>query len=213
MTRENGNLVGEHVRVGMAVVANKELLDQYRVNTNDRLNIAAGDRFTVTRVYDTNVMVRSERRYQVRVSYHQENRNVSFSLNKSDLMFEDPNYVPPPPPRRLGKVPTHEESGLDEGVEVIGYGHPGIQWLFDDMGKYADSQGWCPQYDALCAKLGIPGRPRDFTVRTTVKGIALSTTVKARSQREANDIVKAALSEPENIEVVPEDSPDYAPAA
>jgi hypothetical protein len=57
--------------------------------------------------------------------------------------------------------------------------------------------------------LGIPGRPRDFTVRTTVKGIQLSTSVKARSQREANQIVKDALAEPENITI----DPDYAPAA
>jgi hypothetical protein len=68
---------------------------------------------------------------------------------------------------------------------------------------------YCSQYDALCVKLGIPGRPRDFTVRTTVKGIQLSTSVKARSQREANQIVKDALAEPENITI----DPDYAPAA
>jgi hypothetical protein len=56
-------------------------------------------------------------------------------------------------------------------------------------------------------KLGIPGRPRDFIVRTTVKGIQLSTTVKARSQREANDLVKEALTSPESIIVT---DPDFA---
>lgn len=212
MTRENNSIVDEHLTVGMVVVANKALPQQYRLNTNNRLDIAAGERFTITRVYTDSVLVRSIRTFSVRTSYHYQQKNVSFSLNKTDLMFEDPNYVPPPPPRKLGRVPSREESGLPEDVEIIGYNHPGIQWLFDDMGKYADDQGWCPQYDALCAKLGIPGRPRDFTVRTTVKGIALSTTVKARSQREANELVKTALAEPENIEVVPEAEDEYQPA-
>lgn len=201
MTRENGNVVDEQVRVGDVLVATQAIRNQYRVNTNDRFDIQAGDRFTVTRVYTDSIQVRSTRRYGVRVSHHQEQREVSFNLLRTYLMFEDPNYVPPPPPRKLGRVPTHEEAGLAEDVEIIGYDHPGIQWLWNDMGTYADQQGYCKEYDALCVKLGIPGRPRDFQVRSSINGIALSTTVKARSQREANELVKAALAKPEQIEV------------
>lgn len=93
-----------------------------------------------------------------------------------------------PARRKLGTKP--------EGEDYIGIDHPGIQWLFDDMGTYATREGYCSQYDALCVKLGIPGRPRDFTVKTTLNGITLNATIKARSQREANDLFKRALSEP-----------------
>lgn len=201
MTRENGDVVDEHVRVGDTLVANRELSDQYRVNTNHRFDIAAGDRLTVTRVYTTTIMVRSIRTYSVRVGYHNERKEVSFSLPRTVLMFEDPNYVPPPPPRKLGRTPSHAEAGLAEDVEIIGYDHPGIQWLWNDMGQYATEKGYCPQYDALCAKLGIPGRPRDFTVRSTIKGLTLTTTIQARSQREANELFKAALAAPEEVSV------------
>lgn len=198
MSRTEGNLVGEEVSVGDTVILTRRLERQYRVNTNQTFDIEAGDRFIVTRVFAESLMIRSLRTYSVPVSYHREEKNVSFQVNRASLMFEDENYVPPPPPRKLGTKPEDSE---DIPFIHIAIDDPGIQWLWDDMGKFAEQQGYCSQYDALCAKLGIPGRPRDFTVRTTVKGIQLSTTVLARSQRDANQIVHDALAQPESIEV------------
>jgi hypothetical protein len=211
--RAEGNLVGEVVNVGDVVTVNQQMPQQYRLNTNDRFDIEIGERLTVTRVMGEVLNVRTIETKSVQETrdYNRRNvqRQVSFQINRMFLMFEDPDYVPPPPPRKLGKLPTHEEARVDEDVELIGIDHPGLQWLFNDMGVYAEQQGYCSQYDALCVKLGIPGRPRDFTVRTIVKGIHLSTTVKARSQREANDLVKEALTSPESITI----DPDFAPAA
>lgn len=198
MAGENaqGNLAGVNLAVGAVVVLLVDAPGQYRVNTNDRFDLEAGEQFEVTRVYSETLQVRTIGTKRVRVSYHSEQRRVSFTLSRSWLRFQDPNYVPPPAPRKLGVTPTHEEAKLSEDVEVIGINHPGIQWLWDDMGKYATDQGYCPQYDALAIRLGIPGRPRDFSVTTTVNGLTLHTTVQARSQREANELVEAAMKGP-----------------
>lgn len=208
--RAEGNLVGEEVSVGDRVQVNRLMERQYRLNTNDRYDLREDEVFVVTRVNSSTLNIRGPKQVRdTRYPHNTADRDVSFAVDRMFLRFQDPNYVPPPPPRKLGRVPTHEEARLEEDVEIIGIDHPGIQWLFDDMGRYATEQGYCPQYDALCIKLGIPGRPRDFTVRSTVKGMVLTTTVQARSQREANQIVKDALAEPENITI----DPDYAPAA
>jgi hypothetical protein len=206
--REQGNLVGEVVNVGDIVTVNQHMRQQYRLNTNDRFDLEIGERLTVTRVMNDVLNVRTVNTKTVPNRSHYSatgttQKQVSFAIGRMFLMFEDPDYVPPPPPRKLGHLPTHEEARVDEDVELIGIDHPGLQWLFNDMGAYAEQQGYCSQYDALCVKLGIPGRPRDFTV----KGIQLSTTVKARSQREANDLVKEALTSPESIIVT---DPDFA---
>lgn len=97
-----------------------------------------------------------------------------------------------PLPRRLGSKP-------DDTPELthIAIDDPRIQWLFNDMGAYAEREGYCSQYDALCAKLGIPGRPREFKTGTTINGIYVTAQVKARSQREANEMFKAALIDPD----------------
>jgi hypothetical protein len=208
--RAEGNLVGEEVSVGDRVRVNRLMTQQYRLNTNDRYDLRQDEVFVVTRVMASTLSIRGPKDVRdTRYPHNTLQKDVSFSVDRMFLMFDDPNYVPPPPPRKLGVMPAAEDVDLPEGVPLIGIDHPGIQWLFDDMGKYATEQNYCSQYDALCVKLGIPGRPRDFTVRTTVKGIQLSTSVKARSQREANQIVKDALAEPENIQI----DPDYAPAA
>jgi hypothetical protein len=208
--RTEGNLVGEEVSVGDRVQVNRLMTQQYRLNTNDRYDLREDEVFIVTRVMSSSLSIRGPKDVRdTRYPHNTQQKDVSFSVDRMFLRFEDPNYVPPPPPRKLGVLPTHEEARLDESVEIIPIDHPGLQWLFDDMGQYATDQNYCSQYDALCIKLGIPGRPRDFTVRTTVKGIHLSTTVKARSQREANQIVKDALADPESITI----DPDFAPAA
>lgn len=195
-----GNLEGEEVSVGDIVRVN-QAGEYSRMNTYGSLRLTEEDALEVTRVYSTTLIVRTVD--TKRVNY--EHRRVSFQIGRHRLRADNPNA---PHPRRMGEKP--------EGDEYIGIDHPGIQWLFDDMGKYADSQGWCPQYDALCARLGLPGRPRDFTVTKTIGDIPISATVKARSQREANEMVEKALQgrlpDLEETPANPAPTPDFAPA-
>jgi hypothetical protein len=155
--------------------------------------------FVVTRVNSANLNVRGPKTVRdTRWPHNHSQKDVSFSVDRAFLRFEDPNYVPPPPPRKLGVKP--------EGEDLIPIDHPGIQWLFDDMGQFAEDQGYCSQYDALCVKLGIPGRPRNFSVRKTIGGVEVRAEIRARSQREANEAFSTALS-------TAEPDPDFAPAA
>jgi hypothetical protein len=186
--RHEDIFIGMEVRVVQAA-------EHYRLNTNRRYQINTDEVFRVTSVFSESVNVRTVNRKQNRWSGRNEEMSFSFVLHQVEVV--DPNA---PKPRRLGKKP--------EGDEFIGIDHPGIQWLFDDMGKYADQQGYCSQYDALTAKLGIPGRPRDFSVVKTIGGIPITATVKARSQREANEMVEKALEGR-----LPELTPEAAGAA
>jgi hypothetical protein len=197
---EAGNLMGVQVNHGDRVQLIEAVLSQYRVNTNDRYDLEAGEMFIVSRAYGVSLLVRTVGTKQVRSDNYGggwTQRQVSFQINREHLAFEDPNYVPPPPPRKLGTMP--------EGDDLIPISHPGIQWIFNDMGAFAEEQGYCSQYDALCIKLGIPGRPRDFKVVHHVNGFDMMTTVKARSQREANEMVQAAFAKTEVEQVL--DSP------
>jgi hypothetical protein len=176
------NLYNEEAVVGDIV----EVIDEneyYRMNTTHRYRLQPGDQLEVRQVFHESVNVRT-----VLAKYNRwtgRNEHMSFSLNKAQVRLLNPDR---PLPRKLGQKP--------DDPNLIDVNDPRIQWLFDDMGAYADNQGWCPQYDTLCVRLGIPGRPRDFEVKRTIGGIELRTTVKARSQREANELVDAALNVP-----------------
>ena len=193
------SLVGVNVSVGDRVQLTENRYGEVAYNLNDTFDLDTDMVFVVTRVYTYRIMVRSEAMRQVTVQHYYggmdtEMRQVTFTIDRGYLRFVDPNYVPPPAPpapRRLGKMPPAEE--FPEGVEPIGIDHPGIQWLWEDMGRYATEQGWCPQYDALAARLGIPGRPREFDVNVEVGAVRFRATVMARSQREANELANAAL--------------------
>ena len=106
----------------------------------------------------------------------------------------DPNWKPP---RRLGEKPDDTEE-----MTYIGIDHPGIQWLWDDLGKYATKQGYCPTYDALAAEIGIPGRVRTFTARATIGEIEITSKMQARSQKEANAKLADSLRG-KTVEAVP----------
>lgn len=161
----------------------------YRLNTSNRYTLREGQPFEVTRVVIGGLHVRTIGTIHNRWSGREERMTFAISFDRLDSA--DPNA---PRPRKLGEMPDPEKVNLPDGVPLIGIDHPGIQWLFDDMGAYADKQGYCSQYDALCVKLGIPGRPRDFSVKKTIGGIEVTATIKARSQREANEAFQAALA-------------------
>ena len=199
MSYEQPNLLNAQVAVGAEVQLLRNLAQTYRLNTHDRFSLEAGEVFTVTRIYAETLQVRTVETKTVtetrNYSQRQVQRQVSFQIDRMHLAFRDPNYVPPPPPRKLGTTPKYEDlPNLPPGASIISIDHPGIQWLFDDMGAYAEREGYCPQYDVLCARLGIPGRPRNFKVTKTIGGIPLSADIKARSQKEANELVEKALA-------------------
>lgn len=97
----------------------------------------------------------------------------------------DPNA---PRPRKLGEKP--------EGDEYLDPNDPRLQWLWDDLAKYADRKSWCDTYDKLANDIGIPGRPKDFTISEVINGFSVSKKINARSKAEAQRIFddeKAAL--------------------
>lgn len=174
---ERGFVVGDQV----------EMIDDQRANVMGggygTYHLPRGTIFTVTRLFNFDVVVRGP------LGPNSEDRSVQIS--KTWVRLVDPNR---PAPRKLGVKP--------EGEGIIGIDDPGIQWLWDDMGAYATREGYCSQYDALCIKLGIPGRPREFKVTQTVGDIPITAHVMARSQAEANKHVQDALTGriPEDIE-------------
>lgn len=196
MSRAEGNVLGEEVSVGDIVQINRDLRGQYRLNTNDTFDLSEGERLRVSRVNNESLSVRTVETKMVRDtstygSRARVPRQVSFTIDRRFLMFDDPNYVPPPPPpppRKLGLKP--------EGDEFLSVDDPRIQWIWDDLGAYADKKNWCPQYDELCKDVGIPGRPRDFNVTRTLNGIQIRASIKARSQTEANQMFETAMSSP-----------------
>ncbi len=68
-----------------------------------------------------------------------------------------------------------------------------LSYLWDRASAIADRRGLCAEYDSICEELGIPGRVRSFTVEVSRNGIDLSAKVKARSQKEAEELVLSSL--------------------
>lgn len=182
--------------IGMEVRVRRRA-EHYRLNSNRRVTVDTTERLRITALFSESLTVRTvDTKYNF---YSGRNEHMSFSMRFDELEPFDPNA---PAPRRLGKKPEDTED-----MQYIGIDHPGIQWLFEDMGKYADEQGYCSQYDALTARLGIPGRPRDFTVQYKVGEYTTTSTIKARSQREANELFEQAMLEALG------DNPQFTPAA
>ena len=96
----------------------------------------AGRRALVTRVYPSRLMVRPA------------GEDYSYTMDRDAAEVVDLESIRP-----YGRKPQDTEEQI-----YIGLDHPGIQWLFDDMGRLADERGWCSEYDSLCTDLGIPPR-------------------------------------------------------
>lgn len=168
-------LIGQIVHVQMS-------RDYARLGAYGRTTLTPRDQLRITKVNTHTIYVRCDR------------HGYSFSIPREHFTDLDPNA---PAPRKLGTPP-------EEG-EHIAADDPRIRWLFDDMAEMATREGYCSTYDSLCAKLGVPGRKRDFKVTHTVNDMTFTTSVKAYSQREANELVQAALGG--------KTEPDLAPAA
>ena len=86
---------------------------------------------------------------------------------------------------------THPELHVPEG-SIAPYDER-LTYLWDRAAAIADRRGLCNEYDSICEELGIPGRVRSFTVKVSRNGIDLSAKVKARSQKEADELVLSSL--------------------
>ncbi len=189
------SLTGVDIAPGAIVTITGEASGQnwIRYNTNQRYTLIAGEELEVTRVYNDTLLVRTVRTKEVEEYGWSGNtirhKRVSFQIGRGALDLVDENYVAPPPPpapRRLGTPP--------EGEDTIPIDHPGIQWLFKDMAKFAEGKRWCGEYDLLCAELGLPGRERDFNIALTVGGMTFHTTARGHNMAEARAKAEAALA-------------------
>lgn len=191
------SLEGVNVAPGAIVTVTQEATGRpyERYNTNQRFVLTAGEQLEVTRAYTHTLLVRTVSTKQVEeydgwgMGTVTRERRVSFLIGRHSLELVDENYVappPPPPPRRLGTAPD------DEGT--IPLDHPGIQWLFRDMARFAEGKRWCGEYDLLCAELGLPGRERDFNIALTVGGMTFNTTARGHNMAEARAKAEAALA-------------------
>lgn len=142
-----------------------------------------GEVFEVTRVNDGYVYARTLDAEYDRFSFRTDKK--SFHIPRHLLDFEGDRASV----RRLGTKPEDTAE-----MTYIGQDHPGIQWLWDDIGQYAANQNWCSQYDTLAARLHIPGRKRSFAVTGNIGELTVASNVMARSQAEANQIFEAALA-------------------
>ena len=86
---------------------------------------------------------------------------------------------------------TYPKTPIPEGA--IAPDDERLSYLWDRAAAIADRRGLCEEYDSICDALGIPGRVRSFTVKVFRNGIDLSAKVKARSQKEADELVLSSL--------------------
>lgn len=153
------------------------------------LDVDEGKELRITRVYADRVIARGA------FTIYGQTTEASVYIARDHILTL--NGRPFDDTTGLGEVrrPLGQKPDDTEDMKYIGVDDPRIQWLFDDMGQFATNKHWCGEYDVLCVRLGIPGRPREFTVQTTFRGMTMATTVSARSQAEANKIVADALSQ------------------
>lgn len=86
---------------------------------------------------------------------------------------------------------THPGTHVPEGS--IAPDDERLSYLWERASAIAERSGLCEEYDSICEELGIPGRVRSFTVKVSRNGIDLSAKVKARSQKEADELVLSSL--------------------
>lgn len=178
VTSQRGNTVTTTaIQVGDIVTVDRNITAAAPGGYGTRHTLYQGESARVTRVYSGTAIVRYQDRWSIQV-------------DKSYLIVvtaADGTQVTQP--RKLGEPPEGEE-----GVDYILPTDPRLKWLWDDAAKYAQRQSWCSTYDEICARLGIPGRPRDFGVSRVINGITLAATIRATTQKEADEMFAAILN-------------------
>jgi hypothetical protein len=86
---------------------------------------------------------------------------------------------------------------MPEGVEgLIDPRDPGLQWFWDDVSAYAEESSYCSVFDTVLKELGLPPRKTMHTATINHKGLDLTARIMARTQEEANELLKKQLEEP-----------------
>lgn len=137
-----------------------------------------GDRAEVTRVNRNTLTVKVINGYSYNV-----NRSALATPN-GETWVPAPPAPPKPKPRPLGQKPEGDHIAIDD---------PRIAWIWADAEKAAG--GYCREYDNITDRLGIPGRMRDMRVNLKIAGIDIVATVKARSTKEAEELLRKKLAE------------------
>jgi hypothetical protein len=137
----------------------------------------------VTRVGSERLIVRG-----IPQVYQDTQEEVSVFVHRANLTLID-EATPIPVRRPLGQKPEDTED-----MTYLSPDDPRLRWLWEDAAKYANSKRFCGEYDAICAVLNIPGRPRDFTVVRTFEGIRVEATINAVSQAAAEQTFNEALA-------------------
>ena len=104
------------------------------------LNIPEGTALTVTRSNEETVLARGPLLVNGRDATVDVPRADILTVNGIDVQTGQPAV----PARPLGQKPEDTPE-----MTYIGTDHPGIQWLFDDMAKFAENKMWCSQYEDL----------------------------------------------------------------
>jgi hypothetical protein len=94
------------------------------------------------------------------------------------------------------KIKTFLERFIPEGMEdeVISPDDPRLDYIWRAAAKAADDSGYCSVYDDITKRVGIPGRPKNYTVNIKVGSLVTRVTIQARSKAEAQQIAEAALN-------------------
>jgi hypothetical protein len=171
-----GMMTADMFQVGQMVTLESET-HLYTAAGNGPYTLSADTPYEITQVSTNKVKI------EAWVDLHWGGqRDYKFWIVPDNLKPADPDtHV-----RKLGEVP---EGGIAPD-------DPRLAWLWEDAAKFAQKKGYCGQYDALTSALGIPGREREFKITTTVAGLEIKTSIRARSKQEAEEKVRVALASP-----------------
>lgn len=96
--------------------------------------------------------------------------------------------------------PAHFEivtkAGEQPQVERIEINDPRVAWIWEAAATAADEEGFCPEYERLAARLGVPGRVHKFRVTAESRGAltgVLSMEVESSNARDARAKMVEAL--------------------
>lgn len=157
-----------------------------------RLEVAEGTKLEVTRVYTDTLTAKGDIYRGSSASIRMVKSHVR-TVNGVDRI----TGLMPVVPRPLGEKPADTAS-----MTYIGIDHPGIQWLFEDMGKFADDSDWCDQYEELCDELGIPNRGELFDVEADVYGVIVSAEFRGQNYSDAKEKFIAHLRDAAQVGAV-----------
>ncbi len=146
------------------------------------LTFPSGALMRITRLYTDRAVVRGQTRDEWPAYGGERSAGISMLQLQGLVAAADPNA---PRPRMLGETP---EGGIDPR-------DPGLKWLWEDAAKVAKDEGYCGIYDQICAKLGIPGRPKNYTANIKIGQVTMTGKFLCHSRDEALDLLRSELKD------------------